>query len=133
MNFFIILLTIVPILSCAQKLDKIEDNTQVQRVFKAIVGQYEFKNFYAENVYTEEIKTVSISETRFCLNGNCQNVTSPVYYLYNDEKKEYNFAFRLSNQSLCIVVVVNYNINVIEILPYLSKTHIVLANKNVTN
>ena len=131
MKVFIILLIFLPLFSFAQNMDKIDESPEVAGIFENIVGKYEFQHFYAQDQYTKELKTLTITKDLFCLNSGCRNINSPIYYLFCENKDEYNFCFRLSDGTLCIIVVVNERIDMVEILPAKSKTHIILANRNV--
>jgi hypothetical protein len=139
MKVITILLIFMPFLSVAQstetsdniKLVRISEDVAAQNLFASVVGAYEFSRFYAEDIHTKAIKKLYLSKDEFCLNSTCQNITSPVYFVRSSDSLEYNFSFRLNDGSLCIIVVIDNKIDIIELLPVLSRTHYVYANRNM--
>lgn len=137
MKVFLILFIILPFFSFAQmneddiQLVLLSDNIQAANLFAKVEGEYNRTYFYADNIHTEAIKYISITRNEFCLNKSCQPITSPIYFFNFDYKNEFDFIFRLEDNTLCIIAVIDNKIHSIEILPTKTRTHTIYANRNI--
>jgi hypothetical protein len=123
--FFTFFFSLFSLTILGQDLQEISEDISASHTFSTLTS-YKSDKIEVENVFEDSLATLRLNEHFFCIDEDCWQVNSPVYFLRLNN--ELNYSFRLNNGYICILYLINDILQTIEIFEPANKIYIQFLN-----